>query len=226
MAKNKEYRCLNVGNCDKATKKEKFSIPEGEDLKCPECGSEMVQEVKGGGLPVWLIAVIAVVVIGAGVIAFMPKSGEKAETEEPTVEQIEEEEEDYTETDEPEDDGNGEDEVVPDTVFVQTTDTVVLERVDTVEKVVTKTVTAQSNHLTNYNLGWGLYTGPAQSGKPHGTGEVKVTKSYSIDLKSGGKTIDVNNGDRITSARFKEGKLVGGTVVFSNGTTKKFNIGV
>ncbi len=235
MAKNKEYRCMNIGNCDKANNKEKFSIPEGEDLKCPECGSEMIQEVKGGGFPMWIVGVIAVAIIAAGAVIFWPKGENKATTPDGTEVFVDDEDddEDYNETEEAEDDGeetDETDEVAPDTVYVQTvvqsTDTVVVERVDTVEKVVTKTVEATSNHLNNYNLGWGLYTGPAQAGKPHGTGEVKVTKSYTIDLKSGGKTIDVNNGDKIISARFREGKLVGGTVKYANGNTKPFNIGV
>ncbi|MCM1504365.1 MAG: hypothetical protein NC127_04125 [Muribaculum sp.] len=233
MAKEKKYRCLNFGNCDTADKKKDFTIPEGEDLKCPDCGSEMIEEVKGGGFPMWIVGVIAVAIIAAGAVIFWPKGENKATTPDPEGTEFVDDEEDggYNETEEPEDDGNGEDEVVsePDTVFVetvvQTTDTVVVERVDTVEKVVTKEVSS-SNHLNNYNLGWGLYTGPSKAGKPHGTGEVTVTKSYSIDLKSGGKTIEVGNGDKIISARFKEGKLVGGTVKFANGTTKKFDIGV
>lgn len=229
MAKQKQYRCLNVGNCDKANSKEKFTIPEGEDLKCPECGKEMLQEVKGG-LPAWVLALVAVVVIAIAAIVFWPKGGESATPTDPQdVEQVEEgeDEEVYDETEEPEDDGNGEDEVVADTVTVVKVDTVVIDnsRVDTVVVEKEKTVVVSSG-LTNYNLGWGLYTGEGKNGKPHGTGDVKVTKSYSIDLKSGGKTIDVNNGDRIIKAKFDNGKLVRGTVKFSDGTTKPFNIGV
>lgn len=224
MAKQKQYRCLNVGNCDKANKKEKFTIPEGEDLKCPSCGMEMLQEVKGGGLPAWALALVAVAVIAVGVFLFLPKGGESVEPTEP-VETEEVDEVDDEETEEPENYGNDEEEMVPDTVVVVETDTVTVEKVDTVVVEKEKTVVV-SNSLTNYNLGWGLYTGEGKSGKPHGVGDVKVTKSYSIDLKSGGKTIDVNSGDRIVRAKFDNGKLVRGTVKFANGTTKAFNIGV
>ena len=212
MAKPKQYRCLNVGNCDKANNKEKFSIPEGEDLKCPECGQNMLQEVKGG-LPAWVFALVAVAVIAIAAIVFWPKGGESATPTDPQeTEQVEDgEDEAYDEPEEPEDDGSDENEAVADTVIV------------VVEKE--KTVVVNSG-LTNYNLGWGLYTGEGKSGKPHGVGDVKVTKSYSIDLKSGGKTIDVNNGDRIIKAKFDNGNLVRGTVKFSDGTTKSFNIGV
>lgn len=222
MAKQKQYRCLNVGNCDKANKKKEFTIPEGEDLKCPECGMEMLQEVKGG-LPSWIIALVAVAVIAVGVIVFWPKGGESAEPTDPEgIEQIGDDEEYYEETEEPVDDG--EEEMVPDTVVVEKVDTVTVEKVDTVVVEKEKTVVV-SNSLTNYNLGWGLYTGEGKSGKPHGIGDVKVTRSYSIDLKSGGKTIDVNNGDKIINAKFDNGKLIRGTVKFTSGTTKYFNIG-
>ncbi len=228
MAKPKQYRCLNVGNCDKANNKEKFSIPEGEDLKCPECGQNMLQEVKGG-LPAWVFALVAVAVIAIAAIVFWPKGGESATPTDPQeTEQVEDgEDEAYDETEEPEDDGSDENEAVADTVIVEKVDTVVIDnsRVDTVVVEKEKTVVVNSG-LTNYNLGWGLYTGEGKSGKPHGVGDVKVTKSYSIDLKSGGKTIDVNNGDRIIKAKFDNGNLVRGTVKFSDGTTKSFNIGV
>lgn len=232
MAKQKQYRCLNVGNCDKANKKEKFTIPEGEDLKCPECKKEMLQEVKGG-LPSWIFALIAVAVIAVCAIVFWPKGGESAEPIDP-VETEQNNGEDggegyegteeygYEETEEPVDDG--EEEMVPDTVVVEKVDTVTVEKVDTVVVEKEKTVVV-SNSLTNYNLGWGLYTGEGKSGKPHGIGDVKVTRSYSIDLKSGGKTIDVNNGDKIINAKFDNGKLIRGTVKFTSGTTKYFNIG-
>lgn len=222
MAKQKQYRCLNVGNCDKANKKEKFTIPEGEDLKCPECKKEMLQEVKGG-LPSWIFALIAVAVIAVCAIVFWPKGGESAEPIDPEgIEQIGDDEEYYEETEEPFD--GDEEEMVPDTVVVVETDTVTVKEVDTVVVEKEKTVVV-SNSLTNYNLGWGLYTGEGKSGKPHGIGDVKVTRSYSIDLKSGGKTIDVNNGDKIINAKFDNGKLIRGTVKFTSGTTKYFNIG-
>lgn len=220
MAKNKKYICSNFGNCDKANKKEKFEIPEGEDLKCPDCGMP-VTEAKDG-FPMWIVAVIAVAIIGIGAFIFWPKGGEKADTT--GVDQIEEIDIDEEETEEPFDEG--EDAVaVPDTVTLVVTDTVTITKTDTVtvEKPV---IVRGSNELSNYNLGWGKYTGKAKNGKPDGFGEVTVTKSYSIDLKSGGKTLDVSSGDVIKNAKFSEGKLVSGTLVRTDKTTKSFSIGI
>lgn len=224
MANNKKYRCLNYGNCNNADSKKVFEIPEGEDLKCPECGNEMLQEVKKGlNWVLILTAVIAIAAIG-GVVYYLTsdKSGIPANTDDPTT-VVDYAEEDQNEIDENIDYPEDEEEIVPDTVVV--TDTVTVTKTDTVEKVVKQTVVV-NNSLNNYNLGWGLYTGQASNGKPDGIGDIKVTKTYSIDLKSGGKTITVNSGDQIVNAKFENGKLVRGTVKFTDGTTKYFNIGV
>lgn len=224
MANNKKYRCLNYGNCNNADSKKVFEIPEGEDLKCPECGNEMLQEVKKGlNWVLILTAVIAIAAIG-GVVYYLTsdKSGIPANTDDPTT-VVDYAEEDQNEIDENIDYPEDEEEIVPDTVVVTDTDTVTVT--DTVEKVVKQTVVV-NNSLNNYNLGWGLYTGQASNGKPDGIGDIKVTKTYTIDLKSGGKTITVNSGDQIVNAKFENGKLVRGTVKFTDGTTKYFNIGV
>lgn len=226
MANNKKYRCLNYGNCNNADSKKVFEIPEGEDLKCPECGNEMLQEVKKGlNWVLILTAVIAIAAIG-GVVYYLTsdKGGQKVDTQEP-IEVVDDNEEPDGETEEITEDIDDPDVIGPDTVVVTKTDTVTVTKTDTVEKVVKETVVV-NNSLNNYNLGWGLYTGQASKGKPDGIGDIKVTKTYTIDLKSGGKTITVNSGDQIVNAKFENGKLVRGTVKFTDGTTKYFNIGV
>jgi len=63
----KKYKCMNIGNCDYANKPTEFEIAEGEELKCPECGSEMIIEVKKNPILMYIaIAVGALLVLGGG----------------------------------------------------------------------------------------------------------------------------------------------------------------
>jgi ssDNA-binding Zn-finger/Zn-ribbon topoisomerase 1 len=67
---------MNIGNCDNANTGEMFEIAEGEELKCPKCGSDMIVEVKK--TPVGKIAGIiaaAVIIIGGGIGAFLALGG-------------------------------------------------------------------------------------------------------------------------------------------------------
>lgn len=78
---------------------------------------------------------------------------------------------------------------------------------------------------TTYNFGWGIYEGPMKGGKPNGFGgEVKITKSYKIDLKNGSYK-QVTKGDRLVNTKFKEGKLVQGYIHHTNGDQESFTIG-
>lgn len=78
---------------------------------------------------------------------------------------------------------------------------------------------------SGYALGWGTYEGPMQGGKPHGIGgEVKVSKSYSIDLKNGSSK-QVFRGDKLVNTKFVNGKLVQGYIHRSNGEQESFVIG-
>ena len=78
-----------------------------------------------------------------------------------------------------------------------------------------------------YSLGWGIYSGPMQDGKPHGLGgEVKVTKAYTLDLKKGnGEERSLDRGDKIVDCKFKDGKLVSGYIHYADGRQERINIG-
>ena len=72
----KKYKCMNIGNCEFANSGEQFDIAEGEEAKCPKCGTDMIVEVKSkpiGKLIGIIVAVLAV--IGGGVGAFFAFSG-------------------------------------------------------------------------------------------------------------------------------------------------------
>lgn len=90
---------------------------------------------------------------------------------------------------------------------------------------VTVNVTPKEEGPSGYALGWGTYEGPMQGGKPHGIGgEVKVSKSYSIDLKNGSSK-QVFRGDKLVNTKFLNGKLVQGYIHRSNGEQESFVIG-
>ena len=78
-----------------------------------------------------------------------------------------------------------------------------------------------------YSLGWGTYTGPMQGGKPHGLGgEVKVTRSYNLDLKKGdGSACSLGKGDKIVECKFKDGKLISGYIHYADGRQERIHIG-
>ncbi len=76
------------------------------------------------------------------------------------------------------------------------------------------------------NIGFGKYTGPLQNGKPHGVGgEVRVTRSYSLDLKkSPAEYAELSSGDRIVNTKFINGQLKQGEIHFSDGRRKWINL--
>lgn len=83
------------------------------------------------------------------------------------------------------------------------------------------------SYVKNYSLSYGSYTGPATNGIPDGiNGEVKVTRGFNLDLKSGGATLRLEPGDRIVNCKFRNGKIVQGFLKRANGEGKNFNIGI
>ncbi len=76
------------------------------------------------------------------------------------------------------------------------------------------------------NLGYAIYDGPRQNGKPHGMGgTLTFTTSYQIDLKKmPAEYVNVRKGDYISNTKFINGRLVQGQIHFTNGTQKWINI--
>lgn len=68
----------------------------------------------------------------------------------------------------------------------------------------------------------GTYEGPMTGRTPDGLGgEIKVTRSYSIDLKNADhETIEISAGDKIVQTKFKDGVLLQGQLIRSNGERK------
>lgn len=77
------------------------------------------------------------------------------------------------------------------------------------------------------NPPYGTYSGPRDaSGRPHGVGgEVRITRSYSLDLKkSPAEHVQLNSGDKIVNTKYLNGQLKQGEIVFSDGRRKWINL--
>ncbi|WP_278743782.1 hypothetical protein [Muribaculum intestinale] len=220
MANVKKYRCMNVGNCKTANENKTFEIADGADKVCPDCKKDMIVEVKGGS-KIFLYCGIAAGVVAA-VVGISVFSG-KSDVAEPVA---------VADTT-----------VVVEETPVQTIDSVTVneaEKTDTavvVEEPVAEPQAAPatdkevkqpaaSNYLNGYALPYGLYTGPAKNGRPHGpNGDIKVTKSYTLDLHNG-NSLQLNPGDKISRCKFVDGKLSSGMLERPDKTAKQINIGV
>ena len=62
-------RCPNIGNCDKADRRELITIPDGADRICPDCRAELVPTRRSSEGRTWkkiAVGVIVVLLIGTG----------------------------------------------------------------------------------------------------------------------------------------------------------------
>jgi phosphate transport system substrate-binding protein len=77
-------KCPNIGNCEKADKKELLTIPDGADLICPECGADLVvtQAKPGSGGVGKIAAAIAAVLVLGLVYLLWPKPAQPPDQDE------------------------------------------------------------------------------------------------------------------------------------------------
>lgn len=232
MALSKKYRCLNVGNCETANQNKVFEIAEGTEPVCPDCGKNMLVEVKGKK-PVTLILVVLALVAVAGVVAYSVLGGSKEkETKEAVADQI-----DIVPSENIP--GDSAKEATPEIVSEVVEPTVEQTNIsDKSEAQNIGSATKNSNvssekpkanpkSLDGYSLGWGRYSGPASNGKPDGLGgEIVVTGHHTLDLHDGGKTIEFSPGDKITRVKIKDGKLLQGLLTRPDNSSRHFSVGV
>ncbi|MDE5705731.1 hypothetical protein [Muribaculum sp.] len=224
MANVKKYRCMNVGNCQTANENKTFEIADGADKVCPDCKKDMIVEVKGGskgllfgGIAAGVVAAVAVVLFSTGVFSGKSDSNTDSTDSTKVTEEV------VVETPQ-----QGTDSVTVEEATTEQTDSakVVEEPVKNPETTQSPTPSTPSNYLTGYALPYGLYTGPAANGRPHGpNGDIKVTKSYTLDLHNG-NSLQLNPGDKISRCKFVNGKLASGMLERPDKTAKQINIGV
>lgn len=215
---------MNVGNCQTANENKTFEIADGADKVCPDCKKDMIVEVKGGskgllfgGIAAGVVAAVAVVLFSTGV--FPGKSDSNTDSTDSTK---------VTEEVVVETPQQGTDSVTVEEATTEQTDSAkVVEESDPEPQPPTPpTPSTPSNYLTGYALPYGLYTGPAMNGRPHGpNGDIKVTKSYTLNLQNG-NSLQLNPGDKISRCKFVNGKLASGMLERPDQTAKQINIGV
>lgn len=195
----KTYKCTNYGICTEADKGTVFQETDLEEVDgkfvCPKCGQTLEEIEKKHGVNGKLIAIIAAVLVAAGGTVYLACFKGKSNG------------------------GNDPGPGVPPPVGTP--------QGGSGGGIVKPPVPPQpeSPLPTTYNFGWGIYEGPMKGGKPNGFGgEVKITKSYKIDLKNGSYK-QVTKGDRLVNTKFKEGKLVQGYIHHTNGDQESFTIG-
>lgn len=210
--------CKNFDNCDLADNKEIQEVDSSEFI-CAECGKELYEiqeESKKPKSKLLIIIIAAVVIIGGVVVGIVLSKGD---------EQLPPVSVDIVNEDLPEED-----------VELSTTNEVATAETQTQQETATagdintsnnESTPQKSTPVSNEkDLGWAMYDGPMKNGKPHGIGgSLKVTKSYTIDLKDGkGSTLDVQPGETIENTKFVDGVLRAGELHRKDGTRPYFTI--
>jgi len=80
MAGERRGKCVNIGNCSLADKREIIDVKPGADFVCTECGKGLIVAGPSGGdgIPKWAIAAgLAVLLLVAGWFAFGALTGDK-----------------------------------------------------------------------------------------------------------------------------------------------------
>ena len=77
------------------------------------------------------------------------------------------------------------------------------------------------------NLGYGVYEGKIENGKPSGMGgQIRFTRSHTIDLKkASGETVEVYPGDVMVNVKMKDGRLIQGQLKRTDGSQRWIIIG-
>lgn len=193
--------CKNFDNCSLADNNEIQEV-DSTEFKCQECGKDLheleskTKGAAGGNKKLPLIIAAAVVVLGGGGAgAYFGLSKKDKAPVEDTA--------------------------------IEAVEAPAPEQKEEPKTTTTTTTPKQATPANgSKNLGWANYSGPTQGGQPHGVGgTLKITTSYSIDLKDGrGSTLEVNAGETIENTKFENGRLRAGELHRADGTRKWFNI--
>lgn len=193
--------CKNFDNCSLADNNEIQEV-DSTEFKCQECGKDLhelegkTKGPAGGNKKLPLIIAAAVVVLGGGGAgAYFGLSKKDKAPVEDTA--------------------------------IEAVEAPAPEQKEEPKTTTTTTTPKQATPANgSKNLGWANYSGPTQGGQPHGVGgTLKITTSYSIDLKDGrGSTLEVNAGETIENTKFENGRLRAGELHRADGTRKWFNI--
>lgn len=191
--------CLN-DECPECKAKKVHQIPMRKDLVCPECGKplrECPPPKKDGNTK--LIGIIAgVVVVIAIIVGFFVLGGSGKETPKQDKEVA------VVDSDSIKKAQKAEEEAKKKAEEQRLKDSLEAAKGGESNGQVNVPVKSQNGYVTNYNIGYGTYTGDIKNGKPHGHGTITYRKSHAIT-----GSIQANPGDKY-EGDFREGKVSGG----------------
>jgi hypothetical protein len=217
--------CLN-DNCEKCKSKEIQEIPARKDFVCqnPECGKPLREcpppKTGGNKKLIGIIAgVVALLAIVGGIIVF-GGSGKEAPKQEPVaVAPVDSDSIKAAQM-------AAENQKLKDSLAAAEAAKQKAEE-DAKQKVeedkqeegkVKEPVKPQNGYVTNYNIGYGTYTGDIKNGKPHGHGTITYRSSHAI---TGG--IQASPGDKY-EGDFRDGRVSGGIGYWThNGNMQTIN---
>lgn len=212
----KRYKCMNFGACQKADQGTIIEINAletiGETPECPYCHQHTLEEQVEKPTNWKLIGGIAaaVAVLGGGAAFMFTGGGEANEPIQklPPAEVVD----------------------TPKVDSVKVAKEVPVAKPETEKPDVKQTETDKIPPRTsepkpqpkNYNMGWGVYEGPMNGGKPNGFGgSIIVRSNYSIDLKkASGETVEIGPGDKIMNVKMENGRMRQGEIHFADGTRR------
>lgn len=202
--------CLN-DECSKCRKKEIQQIPLRKELICEECGKPLRECTPPAKTATTKYIVLGVMVVVIGIVGvFLLNDNKKTEPTQQLPDKaltsIIQNDTDQTEQ-----------VVIAENKDTFSNDTIIVSKEIEPAEIVTSSI---------YNIEFGSYEGPMKNGKPHGFGgAVKVTRSYSIDLKKiPSEYLKVEKGDVIVSTKFTDGVLRAGELHRKDGSRKVFTI--
>jgi len=242
MAKTKTYKCTNYGICTEAEKETIFQETDIEEVDgkfvCPKCGQELEEIKQKPGVNWKLIVIILVAIVIATTTFFIIKqsSGSKNDKDRRNQEIADSLRRDSLRRDSLRIDSIKKTAIrdsqmidslkgasIIDSLMIDSLRRAAIKdslRIDSLKRL------SQKKAPAKYSLGWGIYEGQMQNGKPNGTGVVTVTKTYYIDLKDmPSRKVTVTKGDIIKEAYFKNGKLISGYIHYANKEAERILIG-
>lgn len=207
--------------CSLCQKKEKQAIRSTKDFVCAECGAPLTEVTPPRPFPTKiLISILSIILlVAAVVIGIVRQRGGNGEPV--TVDTI-----DSTGAVQPIDS-------IPNTIHdtIILNDTTILVVRDTIVDTIIKEVPSKKTDSQgskrekasgNSDQGWYTWNGAYRDGKPHGKGTMKITRTYTIELKDiTGSKITVYPGETI-NAMLDNGRIRGGDIIHKDGSSTTF----